>query len=160
MSVALGYTYYMKCKPLFSAVFMLMVSVFCASATSIEHITFLGLKKTKESYMQKVLARFMGAESETLDLHDVETVLQSLSALDATVEGAVLRAKIMTLSLYASYQVIAAEDYDGTTAFCHGPGGGLKLYLQKINFPACSLGVYYNVPRGYVQFGASIGVSF
>ncbi|MBR4323103.1 hypothetical protein [Treponema sp.] len=85
---------------------------------------------------------------------------QSMAAADTSLEGAVLKLSVMTLSLYASYQLIAAEDYDGKTAFCHGPGGGLKVYLQKINFPACSLGVYYNVPRGYVQFGASIGVSF
>ena len=85
---------------------------------------------------------------------------QSMAAADTSLEGAVLKLSVMTLSLYASYQLIAAEDYDGKTAFCHGPGSGLKVYLQKINFPACSLGLYYNVPRGYVQFGASIGVSF
>ena len=83
-----------------------------------------------------------------------------MAVADMTFEGAVLKAKFLILSLYASYQVIAADDYDGATDFSHGPGGGLKLYLQKINFPACSVGVYYNVPHKYVQFGASIGVNF
>ena len=84
----------------------------------------------------------------------------SMAGADVTLEAAVLKAKIMILSLYASYQALFAEDYDGSTDFNHGSGGGLKLYLQKINFPACSAGLYYNVPKGYIQFGASIGVSF
>ncbi|MDE6773853.1 MAG: hypothetical protein K2J14_04420, partial [Treponemataceae bacterium] len=84
----------------------------------------------------------------------------AMAAADCTVEAAILKAKILILSFYAGYQAIAADDCDGGIDFSHGPGGGLKLYLQKINFPACSLGLYYNVPHAYIQFGASIGVSF
>ncbi|MDE5614200.1 MAG: hypothetical protein K2I74_06080, partial [Treponemataceae bacterium] len=48
-----------------------------AFGAEITSVRFSGLKRTRESYMQKVLAQFVGADSDVLDLGEVETVLRS-----------------------------------------------------------------------------------
>ena len=45
---------------------------------SVTEIRFEGLKKTKESYVQAVLERFTKIPEKSLDLHEVETVLEEL----------------------------------------------------------------------------------
>ena len=44
----------------------------------ITEIKFEGLEKTKESYIQDILKRFTGIPEKSLDLHEVETVLEEL----------------------------------------------------------------------------------
>ena len=82
-------------------------------------------------------------------------VSENFQTLDVTLEGAVLKTKMMTVSLFETFQAVCTKAYSGEWDFCYGPGGGLKVYLSKINLPACGVGLYYNVPKNSVQFGAS-----
>ena len=83
-----------------------------------------------------------------------------IAAASLNLEGAVYKSEIFTLSLYGSYQGIAVKDYDGCGVFMHGIGGGARVYLEKISFPACSAGWYYNFSKDISQFAISMGMSF
>ena len=50
----------------FLLILFFFAEVFFLSAETIESISVSGLKRTKDSYMQKVLARFEGMESSSL----------------------------------------------------------------------------------------------
>jgi Outer membrane protein/protective antigen OMA87 len=41
----------------------------------------------------------------------------------------------------------------------HGPGGGLRLYLNKVALPAMGIDAGYNIPAGRFVFSAYIGLS-
>lgn len=58
-----------------SAVFIFALHT--VTSQPIEQITFEGLKKTKESYLQKVLESFYGSEADEETLHKIETALQA-----------------------------------------------------------------------------------
>ena len=78
----------------------------------------------------------------------------------AGVEVAIVKAKFGVISLYAHYEAVTAQDFDDSYQFNQGFGGGGKLYLSKIAFPALSAGVSYNATTNTVQFAAAFGMSF
>lgn len=77
-----------------------------------------------------------------------------------TLESALFKKKVATLSLYGSYECLFARDFDDSLAFGHGPGAGIKLYMQQVAFPAMAMGFSYNIPENSFQFSASLGVAF
>lgn len=85
---------------------------------------------------------------------------ERLAASSFMLETSVFRKKVATVSVYGSYECAVARDFDESTAFAHGPGTGLRVYLQQVAFPALALGVSYNVPENLFQVAASIGVAF
>ncbi|MCR5763067.1 MAG: hypothetical protein K6G00_06760 [Treponema sp.] len=75
-------------------------------------------------------------------------------------EFAAIQTKFAMLSIYGVYQIVLVKDYDDTTDFSYGPGGGVRIYLSTINLPAVGMGLYYNIPHDAFEFGVSMGVSF
>ena len=89
------------------------------------------------------------------DFHSPEMLSSGFS-----LELAALQTKYAMLSIYGAWQIVISEDYDGSTDFSYGPGGGLRVYLSTINLPAVGVGLYYNIPHHVFEFGVSMGVSF
>lgn len=48
-----------------------------AEGSKVSEVRFEGLKKTKESYVQKLLEKYTGMEEENVDIKEIETLLQS-----------------------------------------------------------------------------------
>lgn len=76
-----------------------------------------------------------------------------------SMEEALFRHKIATVTLYETYEGAIAEDSDEKFVYCHGPGVGLKLYMKQIAFPAMNMGFSYNVNQNFFKFVISIGMS-
>ena len=76
-----------------------------------------------------------------------------------SMEEALFRHKIATVTLYETYECAFAEDFSGDFVYCHGPGAGLKLYMKQIAFPAMNMGFSYNVNQNFFKFVISIGMS-
>lgn len=61
---------------------------------------------------------------------------------------------------FCFYDIISCqEDYDKSAEFVYGPSGGLRLYLPQVNLPAMSIEAAYNIPKNYMQFVMSLGIS-
>ncbi len=76
-----------------------------------------------------------------------------------SMEEALFRHKIATVTFYETYEGAIAEDSDGNFVYCHGPGAGLKLYMKQIAFPAMNMGFSYNVNQNFFKFVISVGMS-
>lgn len=76
-----------------------------------------------------------------------------------SMEEALFRHKIATVTLYETYEGAIAEDSDESFVYCHGPGAGLKVYMKQIAFPAMNMGFSYNVNQNFFKFVISIGMS-
>ncbi len=48
-----------------------------AEGSKVSEVRFEGLKKTKESYVQKLLEKYTGMEEENVDIKEIETLLQA-----------------------------------------------------------------------------------
>lgn len=83
-----------------------------------------------------------------------------LSGVNLNFEGAILKIKMLTLSLYGTYEANVSKDMDDSYKFCHGPGAGMKVYMSKVAFPACLIGTSYNVTADRWNFVFSIGMGF
>lgn len=76
-----------------------------------------------------------------------------------SMEEALFRHKIATVTFYETYEGAIAEDSDGNFVYCHGPGAGLKLYMKQIAFPAMNMGFSYNMNQNFFKFVISVGMS-
>lgn len=58
---------------------MFFLFSYCAFAegSKVSEVRFEGLKKTKESYVQKLLEKYAGMEEENVDIKEIETLLQA-----------------------------------------------------------------------------------
>jgi hypothetical protein len=58
---------------------MFFLFSYCAFAegSKVSEVRFEGLKKTKESYVQKLLEKYTGMEEENVDIKEIETLLQA-----------------------------------------------------------------------------------
>lgn len=75
------------------------------------------------------------------------------------IEEAVWKGKFGTVSLFETYEYdMASELNDGSFAYCHGPGAGVKLYIKQVAFPAMNLGFSYNVTQNDWKFVAAFGM--
>ncbi|MGN0728114.1 hypothetical protein [Treponema sp.] len=83
----------------------------------------------------------------------------AMAGLSAGLEYAAFNTKIGLFSVYAVYQTARAKDLDRSWVFNQGAGGGMKMYLSKVAFPACSLEIIYNITEKEFQTGFSIGMS-
>lgn len=63
----------------FICLFLIFVFSFYAFAegSRVSAVRFEGLKKTKESYVQKLLEKYAGMEEENVDIKEIETLLQA-----------------------------------------------------------------------------------
>lgn len=98
---------------------LLSMPPLCILASPVTKITFEGLKKTDEAYLQKVLERFYGQEADSGTLHEIETALQS--------EG-----------IFEKISVQAAEQKNDSGRLSSGdPGNGTVVKVsvkEKITF--------------------------
>lgn len=86
-------------------------------------------------------------------------------------ETGLVKAKFMTMSIFASYEVVVGRDLQIDTesddhldvkgsneaVWAMGPGAGVKIYFHEIPIPAMILGAFYNINLNKWQFGFSIG---
>ncbi|MCR5218032.1 hypothetical protein [Treponema sp.] len=77
-----------------------------------------------------------------------------------SLEAALLKKPLFTLSMLTSYECDLAEDYDDSLVVCHGPGCGFYLYLEKIALPALGFTYSYNLTEKYPTFNFSLGATF
>lgn len=63
----------------FICLLMFFLFSYCAFAegSKVSEVRFEGLKKTKESYVQKLLEKYTGMEEENVDIKEIETLLQA-----------------------------------------------------------------------------------
>lgn len=106
-------------------------------------------------FLQSMEAGDEGARILSEYFHTDKFAMAKLS-----LETAVLKSSFLTLSLLASYEVDFANDYDNSAVFCHGPGAGLYLYLEKIALPALGFTYSYNISENYPTFNFALGASF
>ena len=95
----------------------------------------------------------------SVSLFPTEFSSDSMAGLSLGLEYAALKTKIGLFSVYAVYQTARAKDFDRTWVFNQGAGGGMKMYLSKVAFPACSVEVIYNITEKEFRTGFSIGMS-
>lgn len=82
-----------------------------------------------------------------------------LAGMTAGGEWVIVKMKLGIISMYAQYEAVFARDYEKSVEFCHGPLGGVKLYLSSIAFPALGFAIGYNIPKEQLQFTFSFGMS-
>ncbi len=76
-------------------------------------------------------------------------------------EFSFFKGKFGMLSVYGCYEAVLTEDFgDDDLTFLHGVNSGLKMYFSKIDFPAMSLGLSYNLTKKDLQFAAALGISY
>lgn len=102
---------------------------------------------------------YTGGRSASVSLFPTEFSSDSMAGLSLGLEYAALKTKIGLFSVYAVYQTARAKDFDRTWVFNQGAGGGMKMYLSKVAFPACSVEVIYNITEKEFRTGFSIGMS-
>ncbi|HUW41614.1 MAG TPA: hypothetical protein VMV90_11465 [Rectinemataceae bacterium] len=91
-----------------------------------------------------------------------ETFSTRYGAAHADFEFPVARSAWGLLTLTAFYEAGVYEtgpDGGERAELFHGPGGGLRFYLRHIAFPALGADFAYDVPRGQIEFSASLGFS-
>lgn len=87
-------------------------------------------------------------------------VTEQIFGTGVAFEEAVFKGKFGTLSVFETYEYdMAKELVDGSFAYCHGPGAGVKLYIKQVAFPAMNMGFSYNVTQNDWKFVASFGMS-
>jgi hypothetical protein len=62
-----------------------------------------------------------------------------------------------TTALFFDGGIYDPDNGSGLTAF-YGPGGGIRLYLDKVVFPALQLNIGWNIPSQTSQFSFALGV--
>ncbi len=78
-----------------------------------------------------------------------------------TLEKAVMKDRTKTVSVYGMYDAVYLNDnYDDDMHFQQGVGTGLKVYLEKVAFPALSVGLIYNITEERPEFTGSLGFSY
>ena len=80
--------------------------------------------------------------------------------LTGSIEGAVVKTKMLTISIYGTYECVDVENYDRSMDFSHGFNAGTRVYLSKLAFPAMSFGYAYNVTHRTAFFSFSAGMDF
>ncbi len=80
--------------------------------------------------------------------------------LTGSIEGAVVKTKMLTISIYGTYECVDVENYDRSMDFSHGFNAGTRVYLSKLAFPAVSFGYAYNVTHRTSFFSFSAGMDF
>ncbi len=91
-----------------------------------------------------------------------ETFSARYAAAYSGLETPVARTAWGVLTLTAFYEAGVYEtgpDGSECAELFHGPGGGFRFYLKNIAFPALGADFAYDIPRGQIEFGASLGVS-
>jgi len=76
----------------------------------------------------------------------------------AGLELAVLKSKVMTLSVYGEYEIIRAESWKDENFTNQGFSCGAKMYLEKISFPAMAFGFSRNLTEKMTRVSFSLGV--
>lgn len=84
---------------------------------------------------------------------------EKMAGSDAGIEIGIAKCKFVMCSMFTSFQGALIEDYDKSEEFVYGPSGGLRLYLPQVNLPAMSIEAAYNIPKNYMQFVMSLGIS-
>ena len=82
-------------------------------------------------------------------------------------EVALTKFRFGLLSLYGNWEALWADEFSfsetdfdlDSLEFCHGPNGGMRLYLSKIAFPALAFGLSYNISQKYWQYSLALGIS-
>ncbi|QTQ16445.1 hypothetical protein [Treponema parvum] len=87
-------------------------------------------------------------------------ITEKIAGSSAGFEAIAVKTEIGNFSVYGMYEFCAAEDWDETSLICHGPLGGIKMYLSKIMIPALSFVLAYNVPKDFFQYTFSLGMRF
>lgn len=103
---------------------------------------------------------YRDGQSVSVRLFLDDFVTDRIAGISAGCEYAAAVTKIGLLSVYGTYQAAVARDLDGSAVFNQGAGGGLKLYLSKVAFPACALELIYNMTERKIRTGFSLGISF
>ena len=98
-----------------------------------------------------------GAASSTI-ISD-KFVSQRLAGASSGLEFAAAKLRFGTISVYANYEGVIAQDYDGKYNFNHGFNCGSKLYLSKLAVPALAMGLSYNVVQKKLFYSLAMGVS-
>lgn len=102
---------------------------------------------------------YKGGRSASVSLFPNDFASDSIAGLSVGLEYAAIKTKLGLFSVYAVYQTARAKDFDRTWVFNQGAGGGMKMYLSKVAFPACSVEVIYNITEKEFRTGFSIGMS-
>lgn len=84
---------------------------------------------------------------------------EKMAGSDLGIEIGIAKCKFVMCSMFTSFQGALIEDYDESAEFVYGPTGGLRLYLPQVNLPAMSIEAAYNIPKNYMQFVLSLGIS-
>ena len=103
---------------------------------------------------------YKGGRSAAVSLFPDDFLSERLAGCSTGLEYAVFQTKYGIISLYGVYQAAIAKDFDDDYHFNHGAGGGMKVYLSKIAFPACAVEVIYNISENDLGYGFSLGVAF
>lgn len=85
-------------------------------------------------------------------------IANKVASLKFMYEAAILKMKIFTLSLYATYEGLIANDYGDNFVWTMGPGIGAKLYLNQIAIPAIMGGASYDINHNRFNFVISVGM--
>jgi len=79
----------------------------------------------------------------------------------ATIEKALRKDRTKTISSYVLYDAVYLRDnYDDRLHFQQGIGLGMRLYLEKVAFPALALGLVYNITEDRMEVSGSLGISY
>jgi hypothetical protein len=78
----------------------------------------------------------------------------------AGLEKYLFKARMGTLSAFASWQAVFSSGSLSGETFDHGPAGGIRFYLSRIAIPALGFTVAYNMTTSLPQFSFSLGVGF
>ncbi len=79
----------------------------------------------------------------------------------ATLEKAYKKDKTKTVSGYAMYDAVYLNDnFDDELHFQQGVGVGMRIYLEKVAFPALALGLVYNITEDRMEVNGSLGISY
>lgn len=84
---------------------------------------------------------------------------ERIAASSFMLEGSIFKKKVATVAVYGSYECAVVKDADDSAVFAHGPGAGLRVYMQQVAFPAVVVGASYNIPLNAWQYVISIGVN-
>ncbi|MCR5288680.1 MAG: hypothetical protein K6E51_01665 [Treponema sp.] len=84
---------------------------------------------------------------------------EKMAGCDVGLEIGIAKCRLVMCSIFASFQQALIEDYDTSTEYVYGPSGGFHLYLPQVNLPAMTIEAGYNIPKHYMQFVMSLGIS-
>lgn len=75
-------------------------------------------------------------------------------------EVGLAKTNIATFSVYALYENVLTEEWEGDALMNQGYSAGAKMYLAKIAFPAMAIGFSHNVTRHKAKFSVAFGIGF